>query len=1055
MLRLKDVARFPDPLAEWPLPIEVPFIESRELFWVKEDLYRYTQGRIRGRSYLIAGHRGAGKTALIQHATEQLVATIMREAVKENGQLEPGPFQRPLLVKLHGPSMLELPDQLAKSAATNGDVKEPSPVTKADSTETDTVQPGSHAALVQIATGLYRALAAEVITGFRAHARLAARKHLGDQAELATQLALDLDGGLSPARLRFYWRTLGRLSGGVLWPETADDSLKNHGINDQGLREIIALATASQTFQVCTGRLSYSETRKNKIVQEDDTKAKGESNLKNALLRLGTLGLGALTSVSIFGVVGKTSAWTVTSSLLGGLAVWLLGILNVNWSFNLTRTDDQSADYSFIRDFSLGTLGRDLPVVINRLREAGLAPVFVVDELDKVVDAPTALTRMIGQLKHLVADFGFFCFLVDRDCSDKIEAKIRASAYPMEHTLFGDRLLMRPDPTFMLRYITGIIDVDQAEAQSGLARIVFGLYAIHQARLNLTELMRQLAHASLPDGALPGTRALGDASTLLTQRRLVVATVQVAINLVLRSPKLSARMGASPSFAQLAIDTLYYPSCQWDNGVRKIDPSHDVLRSYLEKRRGASPHIVTTTFPQPITTKIDIEDLDLLHEHLVSLLNWLVDLETLRSALRDRNAFGLSNKLESDDVLLVDVPPRDVKSICRSCEDGTFCFLFTRDGDPIVADSTRLDITQHQQASEGLKFAIVFTSLLKKMDTKLDELAHVRLIMSVNEEGLNEAIASISAALRRSDSNLEIQQHLSTLLRLQAEVKEEGEKLGVLLTIVGSLSRDVNEFKPILPAIARLIPFGSFPTQWIRNLSFPSIRALPSTTSELEQWTEECHRWLLPAPGSNILESSPDYDYISKCLLEHFELSRGSLVPDYRMLLQAVRCEFPIPTLASDLNTLTAGDWSRLALLAVPTRDRAAAAPYWLFIAGLRGLGFGQEDLTALTTVETFSDLQKTDFRWLFDVEGLPQKEGFNLAQRIAKSASSGRPPGILLVERKSDRFGDSPPSSRRPTLIVDADDYDTYLPALNWLIENDILVGVSIVRDDEQEDEP
>ena len=46
------------------------FIGSTAFDIVKRDLRRYVDGEINGRSHLIAGHRGAGKTALVLAAIE-------------------------------------------------------------------------------------------------------------------------------------------------------------------------------------------------------------------------------------------------------------------------------------------------------------------------------------------------------------------------------------------------------------------------------------------------------------------------------------------------------------------------------------------------------------------------------------------------------------------------------------------------------------------------------------------------------------------------------------------------------------------------------------------------------------------------------------------------------------------------------------------------------------------------------------------------------------------------------------------------------------------------
>src|SRR5215469_6651962 len=59
------------------------------------ELDRYMSGEISGRSFLISGHRGAGKTTLVLKAIEDTTV----QAMKIGGT-------RPLFVPLHGPDLL-------------------------------------------------------------------------------------------------------------------------------------------------------------------------------------------------------------------------------------------------------------------------------------------------------------------------------------------------------------------------------------------------------------------------------------------------------------------------------------------------------------------------------------------------------------------------------------------------------------------------------------------------------------------------------------------------------------------------------------------------------------------------------------------------------------------------------------------------------------------------------------------------------------------------------------------------------------------------------------
>src|SRR5262249_9978824 len=75
---------------------------------------------------------------------------------------------------------------------------------------------------------------------------------------------------------------------------------------------------------------------------------------------------------------------------------------------------ERRVDRTFIPDLSIKTLHRLLPSLIERLQDAGLAPVFVVDELDKVDDLERRIYPLIRNLKKLFAERSFTCLLVDR-----------------------------------------------------------------------------------------------------------------------------------------------------------------------------------------------------------------------------------------------------------------------------------------------------------------------------------------------------------------------------------------------------------------------------------------------------------------------------------------------------------------------------------------------------------------------------------------------------------------------------------------------------------------
>jgi hypothetical protein len=830
---------------------------------------------------------------------------------------------------------------------------------------------------------------------------------------------------------------------GVFWPATADKTCLQHGMADQGLREITAISTAAQAFQVCTGRVSYTSKINDSVVRTLTSELKGASDFKQAVTRLGTLGIGALTGVSLL------SAGPVTA-VIGGLAVWLLGSLSLSWSRKSTRNDTRSVDYSFIRDFTLATLERDLPIVVTRVKEAGLVPVFVIDELDKVSDAPKALSDLVGRLKHLIADFGFFCFLVNRDCYEAIEASVRSRAYPSEHTLFSERLLLRPDPEFALKFLLELVEGDPAGPETDLARVTFALTLMHGARLNLTDMMRLLRRVSPT-----GDGEVGTARELSEQRRLVLATVQIAIDETLRSPALASRMETDAGFAQLAIDTVYEPSRLWAEGNLEIDPSPEALRERLQRRmRGGS---VAGEAEGEETDRrhpaISAANLELLQSHLVRLLKLLCDLEGLRTKLGERNPDGASAAPGGTKVLLADIPPLDVAGICEPMENGRFRFLFNSDGSPAGTEPGRLNPTQRDRARFLIDYAAAFEILLASIGVSIDDLAQTPLLTSVFSDTVSEAKRVLVAALVRGEFDAQVEQRLSVLERLHGEIGRSSAKLGELLIIAGSLRRDVDDPSPILPAISPLIRFDLPPDRWLTGRSGRPAHSIPSDVAGIVRWQGEFDRWLLPAPGQMVAPGLADYERLAEPMIRHFANPGrvGSLEVDYRLLAHAALNQLPAAALRARLDFMTSGNWSALALAAVPRPRRPATAPYWMLVAGLRGLGFGKAALAELADEELASDLKATG--WIVETPEMTPAQCFDIVRRLVANAPD-RPKGILVMESEEARYAHQRPIERRPALIIDRGDLQDYLPALRWLEALDVFAGQTLGRtaDDEAE---
>src|SRR4051812_38600191 len=103
-----EIVDFPEPLsrAAARLSADAGVIESdawRVLTW---EMERYCREELAGRSFLISGHRGAGKTTLVSNAYQHV-----RKRRFRSGEL------RPLLVQVNGPALFRDANEATASAS--------------------------------------------------------------------------------------------------------------------------------------------------------------------------------------------------------------------------------------------------------------------------------------------------------------------------------------------------------------------------------------------------------------------------------------------------------------------------------------------------------------------------------------------------------------------------------------------------------------------------------------------------------------------------------------------------------------------------------------------------------------------------------------------------------------------------------------------------------------------------------------------------------------------------------------------------------------------------
>jgi hypothetical protein len=564
------IRRPPDPLSEesgkaaWD-SVSYTAAPSEASRILKEELRRYCNGYSQGRSFLIAGHRGSGKTT----AVSDVLATVTR--LSQGGDVA----LRPLPVMLHGPSLFwaapsENRETAGKSAAS-------------DRNEDSEFELQAQLALKQIILGLHRAVVREYAAAYRrrlvpqqgvaASTRSAERSERG---ELAAQFELELMEDPPAARLRELWDYIDAIDVGILFPNgrVADPQQARRAretnttilvIADQGARELVALNGICNAHQRISGDLSGETSSKlNKTWGFEKTRGM-DLKLADALKPVAAI----LSGAAVAGGSLASSALTLSHSLLLGVAIAIGSSFAFKSTSTATGKRERQIDKKFIPDLSLRTLDRILPTLLERLRNAGLAPVFVIDELDKVEGLSDRIKAMVHYLKKLVAENVFTCFLTDRSYMESLRMAARESAYGVAYSYFSHPLLLAHEPADFDAYLDSVLEVatDRGSQGDGADKEILKWVLRHRSQMHALNLTRELAalrsdsgHCNLPSGTVR------DATTYK-----IDATLQVAIEFCLNDETIVGWSLQRPNMRQVLFDALYYISRAWLSGKAEID----------------------------------------------------------------------------------------------------------------------------------------------------------------------------------------------------------------------------------------------------------------------------------------------------------------------------------------------------------------------------------------------------------------------------------------------------------------------------------------------------
>jgi hypothetical protein len=567
-LRIQDSL---EPYDIYPHDDESILAESDASRLLRQELERYLDKRVGGRSFLIAGHRGAGKTTAVLDAVRREYEISLRE----------GP-PRPLFVPLHGPSLLPNLADIQPAVAGAAEPKK-----KADGAADDSSKPAqtkplgrTQNALIQITLGLYHAVAKEITRAFRERVREQASganylpgPFRAELAELAAQLELELDDFPDPARLREFWRRAGSLDSGVLFDAEHVPAF------DQGLRELIALVSVNKAFQRIEADLKGQRTDISKQNAIAEASAEGSVKLSELVGPIVSLITGGIVTGGVAAGGQLTSDRIITAGV-AGIVASLAAATVMKYSSKSTRERSTSWEYTLVRNFELDTLDRVLPVLTDRLREAGLAPVFVVDELDKVENISQRMPDIVKHLKQFVAERSFFCFLTNRSYYESLRRRLLDEPYPREHTYFSQPLFVAIRPHDLHEYLLQVIQKDNPSPEDDEDYQVLPYVLRFQAQAHASDLQRRLAQIRGPNGMVN----LAPGAVRTRPDYVAAALIQLGIEMVLDQGEMRRELESNPETWQVAYDAMYYIPRRWLQGEETVDLNETPFELYLAGR---------------------------------------------------------------------------------------------------------------------------------------------------------------------------------------------------------------------------------------------------------------------------------------------------------------------------------------------------------------------------------------------------------------------------------------------------------------------------------------
>jgi hypothetical protein len=1036
----------------------VPILaESDSYRRLYRDLRRYTTGQIQGRSYLIAGHRGSGKSMLVYKVIEDL----LRDSLDRP--------QRPLFVRLHGPDLL--PPIVNTKRVENSQPPGATPPANQIAIAFSGGSPASvnafpqsgggdtaDAEMVNVLIQMMRSLFRDVTNEFRRCFREAILRTTADVRrqellEIAAQFDLEILDGLTAARLREYWQRINKLDSGVLF--TSDRSkyvvfsapgrqLGELIATDLGMQEILALTFLSQAFQVVSGKIEEKQEQKNAAKDERSSTLSAAYAVKDLLAPVVGLLSGGAVGFAVGASVNPVTA--VVLGLVTGSAVSL--------GFSYTRTRSQNretiSESTFIKDRSVASLSGVLPLLVLRLRQIGLVPVFVIDELDKVDQVEERMRKLVKHLKYLVTENSFTCFLTDRRYYSYVEREAKQTPYAAEYTYFSDRLLVLYEPSDLRQFVRDVVrpepqyepSIDPAQAAltadkdlQDIEKISYVL--LHRARMHPIDLRRQIDR-------LATRQPFSMADFFSTPRYRFEIMIQLAIEWLLGGEDVRTQTGGDADSRQLLYDSLYYVSRLWEDvstGERMPVPGFtnfggdeeekpgfvldkEVFASYLASRYTPDTTVPDRDQSQPPKQKggaaKDAQrlpkgtDFDFLFGKVKELLNWL------------SNPVGLYDEIVSS--TRPDAPPRFIldeiptatpllqpmKGGYQWLYDTSGRYLETRDVESIISDIRKplALIRQTENSLRAIGSLQLFADLgfiPRTLEWRNVEPMLVRLQRMMNDKkGYDRMSSDRDSVLEFSEILGDFEPHLKAAVMCASALLPDVPATAANLK---SAENERAKFERALTHVAQILRLSGTDDDLERMNSVLRSTGieLPPVPSDAkwDQVINLARNWQKRAPSQTDKVVQASWDLFKDRFSERFRNRTFIFEPGLNDLVTSLNQFGAGSYFTFDLSTVTIARWTELLLRSLETRG----VPKWIRVAAALELGFPQlaENLSA--SVDEDAELAS---RWIKDYRA-----------SAPTTFAAGERRGVLVITPGPDSLTSSwKPSLRHAAVACTATDF-------------------------------